>query len=128
MEQFVGLDVSQKLTHICVVDREGKALWRGSSSATPEYIAATVRAHASGAVRIGFETGALSTWLWHGLKKIGLPIVCLDARHDMLSLGLGAAPAFSSAGADKIALNVRQPAENGNHQAPGAGAGIGPRL
>src|SRR5919206_149247 len=81
MEQFVGLDVSQKLTHICVVDREGKAIWRGSSSTTPEDIAAAVRAHAPGAVRIGFETGALSTWLWHGLKKIGLPIVCLDARH-----------------------------------------------
>jgi hypothetical protein len=64
-----------------VVDREGKALWRGSSSTTPEDIAAAVRAHAPGAVRIGFETGALSTWLWHGLKKIGLPIVCLDARH-----------------------------------------------
>ncbi len=71
MEQFVGLDVSQKLTHVCVVDREGKALWRGSSSTTPEDIAAAVRAHALGAVRIGFETGALSTWLWHGLKKIG---------------------------------------------------------
>jgi transposase len=81
LEQFVGLDVSQKLTHVCVVDREGKALWRGSSATTPEDIAAAVRAHAPGAVRIGFETGALSTWLWHGLKKIGLPIVCLDARH-----------------------------------------------
>jgi transposase len=59
LEQFVGLDVSHKLTHVCVVDREGKALWRGSSSTTPEDIAATVRAHAPGAVRIGFETGAL---------------------------------------------------------------------
>ena len=77
MEQFVGLDVSQKLTHICVVDREGKALWRGSSPTTPEDIAAAVRAHAPGAVRIGLETGALSTWLWHGLKKIGLPIASM---------------------------------------------------
>jgi transposase len=88
MEQFVGLDVSQKLTHICVVDREGKALWRGSSSTTPEDIAAAVRAHAPGAVRIGFEAGALSTWLWHGLKKIGLPIVCLDARHAKAALSM----------------------------------------
>ena len=88
MEQFVGLDVSQKLTHICVVDREGKALWRGSSSPTPEDIAAAVRAHAPGAVRIGFETGALSTWLWHGLKRIGLPIVCLDARHAKAALSM----------------------------------------
>jgi hypothetical protein len=46
----------------------------------------------------------------------------------LLSLGLGAASALGGAGADKIALHVRQSAENGNHQAPGAGAGIGPRL
>jgi hypothetical protein len=77
MEQFVGLDVSQKLTHICVVDREGKALWRGSSFTTPEDIAAAIRAHAPGAVRIGFERGALSTWLWHGLKKIGYQLSAL---------------------------------------------------
>jgi len=46
----------------------------------------------------------------------------------MLSLGLSAAPAFGGAGADKITLHVRQPAENGNHQAPGARGGVGPRL
>src|SRR5215472_15667423 len=36
------------------------------------------------------------------------------------SLALGAAPAFGSAGADKIALHVRQSAEYRQHQAPGA--------
>ena len=46
----------------------------------------------------------------------------------MLSLGLGTAPAFGGAGADKIALHVRNPAEYRQHQAPGAGAGVGPRL
>ena len=38
----------------------------------------------------------------------------------MLSLGLGTAPAFGGAGADKIALHVRNPAEYRQHQAPGA--------
>jgi len=38
-------------------------------------------------------------------------------------LGLGAAPAFGGAGADQIALDIGEAAENGNHQAPGAGAG-----
>jgi transposase len=32
-------------------------------------------------VRIGLESGPLSTWLWHELKAMGLPVVCLDARH-----------------------------------------------
>jgi hypothetical protein len=44
------------------------------------------------------------------------------------STGLGAAPAICGAGADKIALDVGQPAENRQHQAPGAGAGLDPRL
>jgi hypothetical protein len=35
---------------------------------------------------------------------------------------------FGGAGADKIALHVRQPAEIENHQSPGAGAGVGPRF
>ena len=46
----------------------------------------------------------------------------------MLPFGLGAAPAFGGTGADKIALHVRQSAENGNHESPGAGAGVGPRF
>lgn len=88
MEQFVGLDVLQRLTHICVVDREGRVLWRGSCPTTPEDIGNTLKDHAPGAVRVGFETGPLSTWLWHGLKKVGLPIVCLDARHAKAALSM----------------------------------------
>jgi hypothetical protein len=30
MARFVGWDVSQKLTSICVVDDAGRRLWRGS--------------------------------------------------------------------------------------------------
>jgi hypothetical protein len=43
-------------------------------------------------------------------------------------LGLGAAPALGGAGADKIALNIGKPAENGQHQAPGAAGAVGPRF
>ena len=50
-----------------------------------------------------------------------------EGRH-VLSLGLGAASAFGGTGADKIALHVGEAAENRQHQAPGAGAGVGPRL
>jgi transposase len=31
-------------------------------------------------IRIGFESGATSTWLWTELKKFGLPVICIDAR------------------------------------------------
>ncbi len=33
------------------------------------------------AERIGFETGAMASWLWHEFKRVGLPVVCVDARH-----------------------------------------------
>ena len=46
----------------------------------------------------------------------------------MLAARLGAAPALRRAGADKIALHVGEAAKDGNHQAPGAGGGVGPRL
>ena len=46
----------------------------------------------------------------------------------MLAALLRPAAALGGASADKIALHVRQPAENGNHRSPGAGAGVGPRL
>jgi transposase len=36
MEQYVGLDVSQDETHICVVDRDGEKLWEGHCASTPE--------------------------------------------------------------------------------------------
>ena len=48
----------------------------------------TVRPHGCDAVRIGLETGPLSTWLWHALRKMGLPIVCLDARHAKAALSM----------------------------------------
>ena len=86
MEQFVGLDVSQKLTHVCVVDQKGSVVWRGTCLSTPEDIAATVRAKAPDAVRIGLETGPLSTWHWHVLKAMGLPVICIDARHAKAAL------------------------------------------
>jgi hypothetical protein len=44
----------------------------------------------------------------------------------MLPARRGAAAAFRRAGADKVALHVGQPAQDGNHQPPGAGRGVGP--
>src|SRR4051812_30964303 len=88
MEQFVGLDVSQKLTHVCVVDQKGSIVWRGTCLSTPDDIAATVRARAPHAERIGLETGPLSTWHWHALKAMGLPVICIDARHAKAALSM----------------------------------------
>src|SRR5207237_6862479 len=44
-------------------------------------ISGYVRSKAPNAVRIGLETGPTSTWLWTELKRLGLPVICIDARH-----------------------------------------------
>src|SRR5271154_4870348 len=81
MDQFVGLDVSQEMTHLCVIGGDGKIVWQGKCLSTPEDIAGTIRSKAPDATRIGLESGPLSTWHWHALKAMGLPVVCLDSRH-----------------------------------------------
>jgi transposase len=81
MEYYVGLDVSLKQTSICVVDRTGSVVREGVVDSDPEAISVYVRSRAPGAVRIGLETGPTSTWLWTELKQLGLPVVCIDARH-----------------------------------------------
>src|ERR1700730_8328796 len=51
MTCFVGLDVSQKMTAICVVDNAGRRRWRGQCPTIPEQISILVRRHAGDGVR-----------------------------------------------------------------------------
>lgn len=88
MTLYVGLDVSQKATEICVVDADGARVWRGQCAADPEAIASTLARHAPGAARVGMETGPLAIWLWHGLRAIGIPVDCIHARHVAAALSL----------------------------------------
>src|SRR5467141_3067498 len=81
MEHYVGLDVSLKQTSICVVNQVGSVVREGVVDSEPEAIATFVRSKAPGAVRIGLETGPTATWLWTELKQLGLPVICIDARH-----------------------------------------------
>jgi transposase len=81
MEHYVGLDVSLKQTSICVVNQAGSVLREGVVDSHPDAISAFVRSNAPGVVRIGLETGPTATWLWTELKRLGLPVICIDARH-----------------------------------------------
>ena len=47
----------------------------------PEAIAIFIKSHAPHVARVGLETGAIATWLWTELNKLGLPVICIDARH-----------------------------------------------
>ena len=81
MLHYVGLDVSLKQTSICVVNETGSVVREGVVDSDPDAIVAFVRSNAPGMVRIGLETGPTATWLWTELKRCGLPVICIDARH-----------------------------------------------
>jgi transposase len=81
MGQYVGLDVSQKLTALCVIDESGQRIWQGTCRSSPSMIAQTLHERVREAVRVGMETGPLAVWLYHGLRELGVPIVCIHARH-----------------------------------------------
>lgn len=88
MKQYVGLDVSQKETSVCVVNDAGLKLYEGKAKSEPGALAELLRKRAPNAERIGFETGAMASWLWHELRRVDLPVVCVDARHAHAALSV----------------------------------------
>ena len=80
-EVYAGLDVSDKATHICVVDEAGAIAWRGVCATDPQALTDTLLRRCPDVVRVVLETGALSAFLYHGLIERGVPAVCICARH-----------------------------------------------
>ncbi len=88
MPHYVGLDVSQKTTAICVVDVQSRRLWRGVCATDPEPISARISKYAGADAKVGIETGSMTPWLVHGLRSTGLNVQCLDARRVKAALQL----------------------------------------
>lgn len=63
MKQYVGLDVSQKETSVCVVDEQGRLMFEGKVKSTPGALTDRIHRRAPQAGRVGFETGAMAGWL-----------------------------------------------------------------
>jgi transposase len=77
-----------KETKLHVLDEAGNRIWRGRCATEAAAIAAALRRYAPTAVRIGLETGPLTTRLWTALTAEGLPMICLDARHAKKALDM----------------------------------------
>lgn len=88
MKQYVGLDISMEETSIFVLDQNGGVTFEGCVPTNPEAIAKLLRQHAGNAERTVFETGSLSNWLWHQLRALGFPVICLAARHAHAALSM----------------------------------------
>ena len=81
MTIYAGLDVSDKTTHLCVVDADGVVLKRDVVASDPDVIAKWLDKHCPGLIRVVLETGPLSTFLYHGLIERSIPVDCICARH-----------------------------------------------
>lgn len=81
VEVYAGLDVSDKATHLCVVDGDGKVLWREVCATDPQALATMLKKRGPAVRRVVLETGTLSAFLYHGLIERGMPAVCICARH-----------------------------------------------
>ena len=64
---------------MCVIDEAGRIVFEGKARPEPSALAKAIAKRAPHAVSIGFETGAMSCWLWHELQRIDLtsPRPCL---------------------------------------------------
>ena len=88
MSKYVGLDVSMEETSVCVLDAGGSIVWEGKVESEPAAIEKMLRRRAPHAVKVGLETGPTSTWLWHELRRLDVPVVCIDARHAQAALSM----------------------------------------
>ena len=84
----VGLDVSQRSTSICVLDPTGKPVMEGQAKTNPFEIGRYLQKRMEGPLKLGMETGSLASWLYHGLRKMGLDVTVMDAVHAHRALSL----------------------------------------
>ncbi len=82
MDVYIGFDISLQSTHACVVDNAGNIIREGVALSEVDALDGWLRKYGQewNIQRIVFETGQLSSFLYHGLRP-SWPIVCIDARH-----------------------------------------------
>ena len=80
MSEYIGLDVSKEETSCCIMDKEGKILWRSKVKSDPQAIFEMLKKKTLCPERIVLETGSLSNWLTEGLLEKKMPVSCVCAR------------------------------------------------
>jgi transposase len=81
MISYAGLDVSDKTTHIRVVDSDRAVLRRDAVASDPDVLAKWFGWHCLDIEQVVLETMPLSTFLYHDLKERHVPVECSCARH-----------------------------------------------
>jgi transposase len=85
MKLYAGLDLSMETTQVCIVDETGGKIVSNKIESDPHIIAHALR-EAGDVDRAVIETGRMSPAICHGLRALGIPVVCIDARQAHQSL------------------------------------------
>ena len=80
MKYYAGLDVSMEETAICVIDADGAVVAELKVASDPEAIAAALSPWEKSLAKVGLEAGGLTPWLCTGLRRCGLPAICIETR------------------------------------------------
>ena len=83
------MDVSEQATHVCVVDEAGKVVFHGVCRTEPAALHELLARRAPQLGRAVLETGAMASWLVHGLQALAMPVVCVCARQAHAALQHG---------------------------------------
>jgi transposase len=80
MDKYAGIDVSLEVSHVCVVDSEGKILKEAKVASEPDALVDWFASYGTPMARIGLEAGPLSQWLYARMKTAGLAVELLETR------------------------------------------------
>ncbi len=78
MSYFIGLDISDATTNICILDKEGIIIHEAVGSTHPQSIINIIKSYNMPIEKIGMETGTKSNWLQRALNK-KYPTTCYDS-------------------------------------------------
>src|SRR5438270_443468 len=81
------LVVAVPLPQVCVMGRSGAVIHKAKVPSTPADIAAEL-AQLPTCRRIVFETGRMAPMLYHGLRQLGLTVICIESRQAYQALKL----------------------------------------
>jgi transposase len=81
MGYYIGLDISQLQTAICIIDERGAKTAEGKALTIPSEIYEWIARHVDpkAITKVGHEAGFMSSWIYTEMSKLGLPMLCLEA-------------------------------------------------
>ena len=81
-EWTVGVDLGDRVSHVCVLDEEGELVERGKVQTTREGLSRRFEGHAR--MRIALEVGTHSPWVSRHLKELGHEVLVANPRKTRL--------------------------------------------